>query len=466
MKAITQVILFLFLLAGFSVSAKEKQKLNFIYILADDMGWTGVGTFGSTYYSTPNIDRLAKQGMKFTQAYAAAPLCSPTRASILTGKYPARLHLTDYIPGEAFPYAKLLPPPDWIKRLPEGEMTIAQRLKSAGYTTAIIGKWHLGRQDARPEQFGFDVSIASVGSGSPAGYFSPYKNPYLTDGPKGEFLSDRLTDEAIKFIVTSKDKPFFLYLPHFAVHTPIQAKAEVIEKYRNKPNARPTQTNATYAALTESVDDSVGRIMKKLEELNLDGNTIVIFNSDNGGAIKFTSNAPLRSGKASAYEGGVRVPLIVRWPGVTKAGSVCDVPVISVDYYPTLLAMAGLKDDAKHTCDGESIVPLIRQKGGLKRKELYWHYPHYNNGNRGWASPFSAVRQGDFRLVQFFEDNHCELYNLKADISETNNLADSMPGKVRELSAKLTAWRKDVSAQFPLPNPNHDPAKAWDNNKP
>ncbi|MDO8541843.1 MAG: sulfatase [Opitutaceae bacterium] len=443
-----------------AVSVRAEERLNFVLILADDMGWTGVGCYGSPSYHTPNIDRLAREAMKFTQAYAAAPLCSPTRASILTGKYPGRLHLTDYIPGENFRYAKLLPP-EWTKRLPAGEKTIAQRLKAAGYVTASIGKWHLGQDDARPEHHGFDFSVAGIGRGSPASYFSPYKNRYLKDGPKGQFLSDRLTDEARAWIETNKDKPFFLYLPHFAVHTPIQAKADVTEKYQREfaVHPRAMHSNPAYAALTESVDDSVGRVLAKLDELQLTGRTVVFFCSDNGGAIKFTSNAPLRSGKASNYEGGVRVPLLVRWPGVTKPGSTCDSPVISTDFYPTILEMAGVPADPADVCDGESIVPLLRQRRGLKRQEIYWHYPHYNNGNLGRAMPFTAVRQGDFKLLQFHEDGRLELYNLKEDIGETKNLAELRPKKVGELSSKIERWRKDVGAQMPSPNPNHDPAR-------
>jgi arylsulfatase A len=442
--------------------AQKNTKPNFIFILTDDMGWTGVGCFGSPFYETPNIDRMAKEGMRFTQGYAAAPLCSPTRASFVTGKYPARLHVTDYIPGEPFPHAKMLPP-EWTKRLPEGENTIAERLKSAGYATACIGKWHLGKEEARPEHYGFDVSVASIGKGSPAGYFSPYKNPYLKDGPKGEFLTDRLTDEAVKWIETNKEKPFFLYMPHFAVHTPVQSKPEVAEKYRKKfaDHPNPLHTNAIYAALTESVDDSVGRILAKLRELNLDENTMIIFMADNGGSIRYTSNSPLRSGKASNYEGGVRVPLIVRWPGVIKASTTCETPVITPDFYPTLLELAGVADDPKHVCDGESLVPLLRQTGTLKRQEIYWHYPHYNNGNGGNAAPFTAVRQGDFKLLQFHEDGRFELYNLKEDIGETKNIAQQNREKVKSLNTKMELWRKSVKAQMPMPNPAYDPTKAW-----
>jgi arylsulfatase A-like enzyme len=438
-------------------------KPNIVFILADDLGWTGVGNYGSPLYKTPHIDRLAAEGMKFTQAYAAAPLCSPTRASILTGKYPARLHLTDFIPGEVFPFAQMLPP-DWTKRLPAGEITIAQRLRQAGYTTASIGKWHLGNEEARPEHYGFDYSVAGIGRGSPAGYFSPYRNPYLQNGPEGEFLSDRLTDEALRWIEANQGKPFFLYLPHFAVHTPIQAKADVTAKYekvlQSSPN--PLHTNAKYAALTESVDDSVGRILGKLEELKLAERTLVVFSSDNGGLIRVTSNSPLRSGKASNYEGGVRVPLIVRWPGVVEGGTVCEAPVISPDFYPTFLEVAGGKDDPAHVCDGVSLAPLLRRSSSRPARDLYWHYPHYNNGNGGRAAPFTAVREGDLKLLHFHEDGHFELYDLKHDIGEASNLADTRLEDRARLAAKIDRWRKEVGAQMPKPNPQYDPAKPWD----
>lgn len=457
---VRMICTFLFIASAAHGTAATKP--NIIFILADDMGWTGVGCFGSPLYDTPHIDRMAREGMKFTVAYSAAPLCSPSRASILTGKYPARLHVTDYIPGENFPNAMMLPP-EWTKRLPAGENTIAERLKSAGYATACIGKWHLGQDEARPEHYGFDLSVASIGRGSPSGYFSPYKNAYLKDGPKGEFLTDRLTDEAVKWIEANREKPFFLYMPHFAVHTPVQAKAEVKERYARKlaSNPNPLHKNATYAALTESLDDSVGRILQKLKELKLDERTIVVFTADNGGSIKYTSNSPLRSGKASTYEGGVRVPMVVRWPGTIKPGTICEVPVISPDFYPTFLEIAGAADAAQHVTDGESIVPLLRQSGSLKRQELYWHYPHYNNGNGGAASPYTAVRQGDFKLIQFHETGRFELYNLKTDAGETNNLADAQPAKVSLLNGKIEHWRKAVGAQMPLPNPAHDPARAW-----
>ncbi len=437
-------------------SAAEKPKLNFVFILADDLGWTDLSCYGSKFYETPNLDKLASQGMKFTQAYSACTVCSPTRASFLTGKYPARLHVTDWITGHKRPNAKLVPP-DWTMHLPGDETTIAQVLKSVGYATASIGKWHLGDEEFYPKRFGFDENIGGFNKGSPPSYFSPYKNPFLIDGPDGEYLTDRLAEETVGFIKRNKDKPFFIYLPHYAVHTPIQAKPEVIEKYRKKIKPGDAQNDPAYAALVESLDDSVGRIMSALDDLKLAERTVIIFTSDNGGLIPKTSNAPLRVGKGSAYEGGVRVPLIVRWPGAAKPGSQSDAPVMSIDFYPTLLEMAGVTDAPNHTSDGENLVPLLKQSGKPKRTTLFWHYPHYHPGG---ATPYGAIRDGDFKLIQFYETGGFELYNLKEDIGETNNLAKKMGAKIGELNKQLDLWRRNVGAQMPLPNPNYDPTKS------
>ncbi len=428
-------------------------KPNIIFFLVDDMGWTDVGYMGSTFYDTPHIDRLAAQGMRFNQAYSACTVCSPTRAAILTGQYPARLHITDWIPGNVRPFARLKVP-DWTMHLPLETMNLARLLKPAGFTGASIGKWHLGGPAFYPDKQGFDVNIAGTAAGQPPSYFAPYRIATLPDGPAGEFLSDRLTDEALKFIETNKDQPFLLYLPHYAVHTPLMAKPHVIEKYKKKADPHAPQHNAVYAGLVESVDDSIGRIMHKLDELKLAGNTIVIFNSDNGGLIGSTVNLGLRAGKGSSYEGGVRVPLIVKWPGVTMAGSVCETPVISVDYLPTILEMTGIKDGSKQPLDGESLVPLLKQAGPLKRDAIYWHYPHYHPGG---ATPYGAVRQGDFKLIEFYEDNHVELYNLKDDLAEKNDLVKTMPDQAAALRRKLHQWRDSVGAQMPAPNPDYRP---------
>ncbi len=436
-------------------AAEPSGRPNIIFVLVDDMGWTDLGCFGSKYYETPNIDRLAAQGMRFTDAYSACTVCSPTRASVLTGQYPARLHITDWIAGHKRPFAKLRVP-DWTMQLSADIPNVAKSLKAAGYATASVGKWHLGPEACWPDRQGFDLNVAGCDKGQPPSYFAPYRIPTLTDGPEGEFLSERLTDEALKFIESNRERPFFLYLPHYAVHTPIQAKPAVIEKYKARQDKGAPHHNPAYAALVESVDDSVGRLLRKLDELKLSANTVIVFTSDNGGLIGCTSNAPLRAGKGSAYEGGVRVPLIVKWPGVTKPGSVDRTPVISADYYPTLLAMAGTPAPKAHAVDGESLEPLLRQSGTLARGALYWHYPHYHPGG---ATPYGAVREGDFRLVEFYEDGRAELYNLKDDLGETRDLASQLPEKAAALRQKLHAWRQRVGAQMPTPNPDSDAAK-------
>jgi len=391
--------------------------------------------------------------MRFNQAYSACTVCSPTRAAILTGQYPARLHVTDWIAGHVQPFARLKVP-DWTMHLPLETTNLARLLKPVGFASASIGKWHLGGPAFYPEKQGFDVNIAGTAAGQPPSYFAPYRIATLREGPTGEFLSDRLTDEALKFIEKNKNRPFFLYLPHYAVHTPLMAKRHVIEKYKKKADPHAPQHNAVYAGLVESVDDSIGHIMQKLEELKLASNTIVIFNSDNGGLIGSTVNLGLRAGKGSSYEGGVRVPLIAKWPGVTKAGSVCETPVISVDYLPTILEMTGVKDGSKQPLDGESLGPLLKQAGSLKRDAIYWHYPHYHPGG---ATPYGAVRQGDFKLIEFYEDNHVELYNLKDDLAEKNDLAKTMPDQAAALRRKLHQWRASVGAQLPAPNPDYRP---------
>lgn len=432
---------------------------NVVFILVDDLGWTDLGCYGSDFYLTPHIDRLARDGMKFTQAYSACTVCSPTRAAILTGKYPARLHITDWIPGLPPSNPKLLVP-DWTKYLPTEEATLARVLKGAGYATASIGKWHLGGEPYYPEKHGFDRNVAGTAAPSPKSYFAPWQIPTLTpEGRDGEYLTDRLGQEAVQFIEQRRDKPFFLYLAHFGVHTPIQGKADLVKKHqaRLKPDLR--HRNAAYAAMLESVDDTVGLIRAKLAELKLAERTVIVFTSDNGGRVPTTANHPLRVGKGSCYEGGVRVPLIVHWPGVTKSGSVCDVPSMSIDFYPTLLEITGARDAEGHRPDGESLVPLLRQAGALRREALFWHYPHYQHYQQGGTTPYGAVRVGDFKLVEFYDDSRIELYNLREDIGEKNDLAAKMLGKADELRKRLHAWRKEVGAQMPTRNPRYDPSR-------
>jgi arylsulfatase A-like enzyme len=447
------------------VAAAERP--NVILILADDLGWTDLACYGSEWYETPHLDRLAREGMRFTQNYSACTVCSPTRAALLTGKYPARLRITDWIPGAMPDNPKLLVP-DWTKHLPGEETTLAEVLKSAGYTSASIGKWHLGGEAYYPERHGFDLNIAGTDKPQPPTYFAPWNIPTLSEGQPGDYITDRLGDEAVKYIERVKDRPFFLYLPHFAVHTPIQGRAELVEKYQHKSRAGLQQNNAAYAAMVESLDATVGRIRAKLDELGLTGRTMVIFTSDNGGRIPTTSNRPLRYGKASAYEGGVRVPLIVHWPGVTRPGSVSQEPVITMDLFPTIVDMcARFEPDATpiplpitgSPVDGLSLVPLLRQTGTINRRELFWHYPHHQHYQLGGTMPYGAIRSGDLKLIEFFNDMHVELYNIREDIGEEHDLAPALPEKAAELRARLHAWRNEVGAQMPAPNPDFDPSR-------
>ncbi len=437
--------------------------LNFVFILIDDMGWRDVGYNGSELFETPNIDKLASQGMRFTSAYAAGPVCSPTRASIMTGKYPARLGITNFLPGlHHLPHSKLLAPVS-RQQLPLEEVTIAEALKPSGYRSAAIGKWHLGGPDYYPEKQGFDVNVAGTESGMPKSYFFPQwtPNPPIKAEP-GAYLPDRLTDSAIEFIGDNRTRPFFLYLAHYSVHIPLEAKQDMIERYSQRVKPGALQNNATYAAMVASVDESVGRILKALDEMKLADRTAIIFMSDNGGLASAeykgqtpTSNKPLKAGKGFLYEGGIREPMIVKWPGVTKPGSQCDVPVISTDFYPTMLEMAGIAKDPGNPADGVSLVPLLKQTGIPKQDALFWHYPHYSNqGGR----PGAAMRQGDFKIIEWYEGDSVELYNLRDDIGEAHNLAVRMPDKARDMKARLDAWLKEMNAEMPKPNPDFDKA--------
>ena len=446
-------VAFFFLLASLAKALAAPP--NVIVILVDDLGWADLGCQGSQYHQTPHIDGLARDGMRFTDAYSACTVCSPTRAALLTGKHPARLHLTDWIAGHAAPKAKLSPP-EWSRRLDPAEPTLAARLKSAGYATASVGKWHLGA-DSRPQQFGFDVNMGGDHRGQPPRYVAPYGLPELPDGPAGEFLTDRESAEAVRFIESHRSQPFFLYLAHYAVHTPLDGKRDVVAKY--KARTPDDQRNPVYAALLESVDDSVGRIRASLQQLGLVTNTVIVFTSDNGGLVlgkdRPTSNRPLRSGKGDAYEGGVRVPFIVCWPGVVRPGSTSSRPVQTVDLYPTLLEATGVDDAPGHERDGASLVALLKGKGSTPDRSLYWHYPHYHPGG---ATPHGAVRSGDWKLIESYESGHLELYNLASDLAESTDLANALPEKANEMARDLAAWRKKVGAQMPVPNPAHVPA--------
>ena len=438
----------------------DNTRTNVLLFLVDDMGWTDLSCFGSAVYETSAIDRLATQGMRFTNAYSACTVCSPTRASILTGKYPARLHLTDWIPGHPNPKGKLKPPA-FNQELPHEEITLAEMLKPHGYTSASIGKWHLGDEPYYPETQGFDLNVGGTKKGQPPSYFSPYQIPTLQDGPEGENLTDRMAAEAIHFIEQNRDRTFFVYLPFFAVHTPLQAKKEYIEKYQAKIQPGMAQHDPVYASMVQNVDESVGRVLARLDELGMAERTLVIFTSDNGGLIPKTSNLPLRAGKGSAYEGGVRVPMIVRGKGWVRPGSVCDTPVMSIDLFPTILDILQIPQDAEHPVDGVSLAPLLQESGTFHREALYWHYPHYHPGG---AHPYGAVRRGDDRLIEFYEDGALELYNLKEDIGEKRNLVKENPEKTRELHRMLHAWLSETKAQMPTPNPDYIPEVGRDSN--
>ena len=483
---------------------------NIVFILIDDMGWRDLGCYGSEFYETPNIDRLCREGMSFTNAYAACPVCSPTRASIMSGKYPARVGVTNFInEGHAAnpPRGRLVDAP-YTDHLPLEETSLAAALRAGGYRTWQVGKWHLGGPEFYPENHGFDVAVGGCEWGWPkGGYFGPWEHLRMSDGPDGEYLTDRLTDEAVQLVEqdderpldSAQGRPFFMYLAHYAVHTPIQPKPEDVPKYEAKAKAmgldqvqtfeedgffpcehkkdkrvirRLVQSDPAYAAMIENLDWNVGRVLTALEETGQAENTIVIFTSDNGGLSTAesspTCNAPLAEGKGWMYEGGTREPLIVKWPGVIEPGSVCDTPMTSPDFYPTLLEAAGLDPMPEQHVDGVSLMPLLRGEGWpagdrpaegspfgpTQGRPLFWHYPHY--GNQG-STPGCSVRCGDWKLIEFFEDGRRELYNLRDDISEDHDLASERPDQVERLAKMLAAWRDDVEARIPQPNPDFVP---------
>ena len=464
---------------------------NFIFILLDDFGWKDLGCYGSPFYLTPNLDNLCAESMRFTDAYASCPVCSPTRASILTGKYPATVGVTDWIDwfGHLHPARGRLIDVPYLKQLPTQEHSLAKALRQGGYQTWHVGKWHLGDKGHLPEDHGFEINVGGCHAGSPArgGYFSPWTIPALqdVDVPEGTYLTDYLTDRTIELIKNRDDRPFFLYLPYYAVHTPIQAKKEKIRKYEarakemgldevepfkegeffpcehkkdQRVKRRLVQSDPVYAAMIESVDENIGRLLQTLDDEGLTDDTIILFTSDNGGLATSegspTCNSPLSEGKGWMYEGGTREPLLVRWPGVVEPGSSCTVPVTSPDFYPTLLEMAGLDPIPEQHCDGVSILPLLKGAGSLQREAIFWHYPHY--GNQG-GTPGSSVRSGDYKLIEFFEDGRLELYNLREDIGEDRDLSKEKPELTTKLKEMLTAWRESVEAKIPAPNPDFKP---------
>jgi arylsulfatase A-like enzyme len=460
MKLIYFLLLFFL---GFSVTATQP---NILFMLADDMGYMDISANNpKSFYETPNIDALAKKGMRFTQGYAACPVCSPTRGSIMTGKYPPRVGVTDYI-GANRP-GKLLPAPN-ARQLPLEEVTIAERLRNAGYATFFAGKWHLGGEEYSPNAQGFGPGL--IGKGQVFYPPSPDPLPDPRDDPK---TTDRIATEAIKFIASHKDKPFFAYLPFLAVHVPIGARPDLVEKYERKKQSAPAdawgrerdskvrqvQNNATYAAMIEQLDTAIGRVLHALETNGIAERTIVVFTSDNGGLATAeghpTSNLPLRGGKGWPYEGGIRTPWIIRAPGLTKPGSICDTPVITTDFYPTFLELAGLPPFPEQHRDGVSLRRLLKGSQPQRGAPLFWHYPHY--GNQG-GTPCGVIRDGDWKLIEWFEDGSLELFNIRTDVGEAKNLAAENPKKTKELHGKLVVWRKEVNALMPIPNPDVDAA--------
>ena len=517
-------------------NTNTSKRPNVVFFLVDDLGMMDVGFNGSPFYETPHLDSFAKKGVRFSQAYAACHVCSPTRASILTGQYPARLGLTDWLPGRKdFSFQKLQTVPT-VQHLPYDIKTLPQVLKDNGYATAVFGKWHLGEDSASTKRQGFDVHVPEWNKGWPNGsFFSPYNMKGLEGGVNGEYLTDRLTDEALKWVEKNKDKPFFLYLSHFAVHDPIQGRGDLVVKYEKKRNQLPKQNqvpyilegnpddadafsrdaltaflkdsghqgikifpdrtakikqrqdNAQFAAMVESMDQSFGKVMKRLSEMGLAENTIVIFFSDNGGmsAANFgnpakkiapcdadkvfsTSNLPLRGAKGWLYEGGIREPLVIYWPGQGQHGVQLDVPVMSTDFYSTILDMLGVdkKPGGNNGVDGMSVVPALKGDASgtekLKQKPLFWHFPHYSN--HGAQSPGGAVRLGDYKLIEYYENNTVQLFNLKNDPSEQNDLSKTEPETVKKLRGLLQAWRKNVGAQMPTANKKYNPSLKWPGN--
>ncbi len=454
MKTLKFIFILFVTIANFCSAQK---KPNIVYINIDDLGWTDLACYGSNYYETPNIDRLVSMGLKFTDAYASASNCAPSRAGLLTGQYSPRHGIYTVNSSERGNAndRKLIPTANTVT-LVDSVLTIAEALKRAGYITASMGKWHLGDD---PKTQGFDINIGGNHSGHPKSYFSPYQNNNLTDGPIGEYLTDRLTDEAIGFLRNSKNKTFFLYMTYYTVHTPIQGKEGLINKYQKKQVSL-QHKNATYAAMIEAMDMNVGRLVDTLEELKLTDNTLIVFTSDNGGLFTVSEQFPLKYGKGAYYEGGTRVPLIIRWDGKIKANSVSDVPVINLDFYPTLLEISNASYKKNQIQDGISLTPILFDLGTIKERALYWHFPIYLEAQNGYneytgrdpyfrTRPGSTMRYGKWKLHQYFEDGTVELYNLDTDLSEQNNLAQINPEKTSELINMLEIWRTNTNAPIP-----------------
>jgi arylsulfatase A len=473
MNLLPRIILFICLLASSVHAAKQP---NVVLILADDLGWAGLSCYGNDLHETSHLDKLAKQGMRFTDAYAASPVCTPTRVAILTGKHPARLHMTIWRESAHNRGNRKLLQPVCVDSLPVKHLTLAEILKEAGYFNAHFGKWHVGRAESYPQAHGFHLNVGGTLWGAPQTFWYPYNGdsyfrdwryvPDLEPGREGDYLTDRLTDKALAVMEqqAKAKRPFYVNLWYHTVHTPIEGKPELVERYRKRIKPDSISKNPHYAAMVHSLDENVGRVLAKLDQLGIADDTLVVFTSDNGGfvnscklnkGLQVANNTPLRSGKGSCYEGGVRVPLIVRGPGVTQ-GKTSAEPVYACDLYPTLLRAAGLADKAKEGVDGVDFTPVLRNpKAKLPREALYFHYPHYYQT----TTPVSAVRKGAWKLLEYFEDGRVELFNLKKDLGETNDLASDQPEIAKRLAAELRAWRQEVGALVPEPNPARQPKK-------
>lgn len=459
MSRITLILLACFLSAAAPAfcAASTDRPPNIVLIFADDLGTTPVGVYGNSYYQTPNIDKMAREGMRFSDAYAACPVCSPTRASLMTGKYPARVRVTDFISGAPYPFAKLRQP-DWQKFLPLSEVTIAEELSARGYATAMFGKWHLSKGyrpplsvEEGPDRQGF------------AETFITHKPSESDDPEKDAHGVEAITVRAIDFLERHRTKPFFLELSHNSIHSPIMAPKKLVEKHRARPGAGKPDNNPVIAAMMEILDEGVGRVIAKLDALGLRENTLVIFYSDNGGLLKDGAQTPWRGGKAQLYEGGIRVPLVMRWPGVITPGRLSNLPVTTVDFFPTLLELTGKPATNTSALDGVSLVSMIRGAQTPAREAIFWHYPHYHA--LGINGPAGAVRAGDWKLIEYYETTltgkgaPLELFNLREDPAETKNLAAREPKRAKELLKRLADWRASVGAQMPTVNEKHDPAR-------
>ncbi|WP_442506752.1 sulfatase [Novipirellula sp. SH528] len=482
-RFVSSLLLALVTLGTFSESlatAAGTDKLNFVVFVVDDLGYMDIGANNpNCFYETPNVDRLADSGMRFTDGYAANPVCSPTRYSLMTGKYPTRVRATNFFSGKR---GGRFNPAPLNEHMPLEDITVAEALKGDGYSTFFAGKWHLGEnEDYYPQNQGFDVNIGGYSKGGPYSgnrYFGPFKNPQMeVESPEGDHLPDRLARDTANFIDENKDKPFLAYLAFYSVHTPLMGRPDLVQKYKKKAasingvefadeeqvfgkqprKVRVLQKHAVYAAMVEAMDQAVGKVLKQLEDSGVSDNTVVVFTSDNGGLSTSegspTSNLPLRGGKGWVYEGGIREPWIVRYPGVTAAGSESSEPICSIDLFPTLAAAAGVK--VQHAIDGIDIRPALEGKP-LDREALFWHYPHYSNQG---GIPGGAIREGGYKLVERYEDGRVHLYNLKDDIGEQNDLANMMPERVDEMRRRLHAWYQTVDAQFLQPKDGQVPWK-------